>query len=302
MVWLEYLLPLLFLFPLAATGVAVLALRHLLSSQPFSPFDTQPLKTSGQTLRERLDRAFVSLFLNGALGPVLILAPLVYGMGRMLFASQQMWLEWAMIGALTSVLALIFGLRLIRDFQKITRLKLGLSCELAVGEELKRLIRPESHPYVVFQELPGTLRTLGHVVVTPCRVFVIETRARTPGISLDGVPQNVVSVEHQRLRFGSWNERRPMKEALQSTRWLAVWLERELRKTVPVQGVLVLPGWQVVGAESQAGPQSELWVVSGEDLSRRLSCLDGPRMEQDTHRAVIAALQRRLDPRGQAEG
>lgn len=296
MVWLEYLLPLLFLFPLAATGVAVLALRHLLSSQPFSPFDTQPLKASGQTLRERLDRSFVSLFINGALGPILILSPLVYGMGRMLFASQQMWLEWAMIGALTSVLALVFGLRLIRDFQKISRLKLGLSCELAVGEELKRLIRPESHPYVVFQEVPGKLRTLGHVVVTPCSVFVIDTRARTPGVSPDGAPQNVVSVEHQRLRFGSWNERRPMKEALQSTRWLAVWLERELCKAVPVQGVLVLPGWQVVGAESETGPQGDLWVVSGEGLARQISNWQGPEMDPATHREVIAALQRRLDP------
>ncbi|WP_027965732.1 nuclease-related domain-containing protein [Halomonas halocynthiae] len=295
MVWFEYLLPLLFLFPLAATGAAVLTLRHLLSSQPFSPFDTQPLDESGQTLRERLDRCFVSLFINGALGPILILSPLVYGMGRMLFASEQIWLEWAMIGALISVLALVFGLRLIRDFQKITRLKLGLSCELAVGEELKRLIRPESHPYVVFKGLPGKFRTLGHVVVTPNRVFVIETRARTPSVSLDGVSHNIVTVEHQRLRFGSWNERRPMQEALQSTRWLAVWLERELRKTVPVQGVLVLPGWQVVAAELPAEPHSELWVVSGEGLAGQLRRWQGPDMDPATHREIIAALQRRQE-------
>jgi hypothetical protein len=293
MVWLEYLLPLLFLFPLAATGVAVLALRHLMSSQPLSPFDAHPLKASGQSLRERLDRAFVSLFLNGALGPILIMAPLVYGMGRMMFASQRLWLEWAMIGALTSVLALLFGLRLIRDFQRISRLKLGLSCELAVGEELKRLIRPEAHPYVVFQELPGKQRTLGHVVVTPRSVFVVETRARTPWVGPDGQTHNVVTVEHRRLRFGGWSERRPMQEAQQAARWLAVWLEGELRKAVPVQGVLVLPGWQVEGAEHQSEPHDELLVVSGEELARQLDSWEGPAMDPATHEAVIAALQRR---------
>lgn len=293
MVWLEYLLPLLFLFPLAATGVAVLALRHLMDSQPLSPFNAHPLKASGQSLRERLDRAFVSLFLNGALGPILILAPLVYGMGRMLFASQRLWLEWAMIGTLSSVLALLFGFRLIRDFQRISRLKLGLSCELAVGEELKRLIRPEAHPYVVFQELPGNKRTLGHVVVTPQRVFVVETRARTPWRGVDGQPHNVVSVEHRRLRFGGWSERRPMQETLQAARWLAVWLEAELHKAVPVQGVLVLPGWQVESAQLQGEPRGELLVVSGEGLARRLDAWQGRAMDPATHDAVIAALQRR---------
>lgn len=293
MVWLEYLLPLLFLFPLAATGVAVLALRHLMSSQPLSPFDAHPLKTSGQSLRERLDRAFVSLFLNGALGPILIMTPLVYGMGRMLFASRQLWLEWAMIGALASVLALVFGLRLVRDFQRITRLKLGLSCELAVGEELKRLIRPEAHPYVVFQELPGRQRTLGHVVVTPRAVFVVETRARTPVIDADGQTHSVVTVEQQRLRFGGWSERRPVQETLQAARWLAAWLEGELRKAVPVQGVLVLPGWQIEGGDSQ----DELLVVSGEELARQLDSWEGRAMDAATHEAVIAALQRRASQR-----
>lgn len=289
MVWLEYLLPLLFLFPLAATGMAVLALRHLMDNQPFSPFDAHPLKVSGQMLRERLNRAFVRLFLNGALGPILILAPLVYGMGRMLFASQRLWLEWAMIGTLSSVLALVFGLRLIRDFQHISRLKLGLSCELAVGEELKQLLRPEAHPYVVFHELRVNKRTIGHVVVTPRAVFVVDTRARTPWHGADGQPYNVVTVEHRRLRFGGWSERQPMQETLQAARWLAVWLESELRKAVPVQGVLVLPGWQIEGAD----PKGELRVVSGEGLAHQLDAWQGRVMAPATHAAVVAALQRR---------
>src|SRR5690625_2852159 len=96
MAWLEYLLPLIFLFPLAAMGVIVLALRNLQDGSVRSPFNAQPLHEPGQALRNRLYHAFSRLFLNGALGPIVTLAPLVYGMGRMLFASRQSWLEWAL--------------------------------------------------------------------------------------------------------------------------------------------------------------------------------------------------------------
>ena len=64
MVWLEYLLPLIFLFPMAAMGGIVLALRSLHDARVHSPFDA-PLREPGQALRHRLDQAFSSLFLNG---------------------------------------------------------------------------------------------------------------------------------------------------------------------------------------------------------------------------------------------
>lgn len=43
MVWLEYLLPLIFLFPMAAMGGIVLALRSLHDARVHSPFDA-PLR------------------------------------------------------------------------------------------------------------------------------------------------------------------------------------------------------------------------------------------------------------------
>jgi hypothetical protein len=69
-------------------AVIVMALRNLHDARVRSPFDAHPLREPGQALRDRLDRAFAGLFLNGALGPIVTLAPLVYGMGRMLFANR----------------------------------------------------------------------------------------------------------------------------------------------------------------------------------------------------------------------
>ncbi|MDL4861119.1 nuclease-related domain-containing protein [Halomonas elongata] len=291
MAWLEYLLPLIFLFPLVATAVIVVGLRNLHDARVSSPFDAHRLREPGQSLRDRLDRAFASLFLNGALGPIITLVPLVYGMGRMIFARQQNWLEWGIYGALSTLLVLVFCLRLIRDFQRIRRLKLGLACELAVGQELARLIRPEAHPYYVFHDVPGAGDdTLDHVAVTPHGVFAIETRARTPAVLPSGEERNVIVVESERLRFPGWKERRPLRETRRAVRWLASWLEREVGQAVPVQGVLALPGWRIEDATAA----SDLLVVSGEDLADQLPQRHPGELDAATHDAVIRALRQRI--------
>ncbi len=289
MAWLEYLIPLIFLFPLAATAVIVIGLRNLHDARVSSPFDAHPLREPGQSLRDRLDRAFAGLFLNGALGPIVIMAPLVYGMGRMLFSSEQNWVEWTLYGALSTLLVLVFCFRLIRDFQRIRRLKLGLACELAVGQELERLIRPESHPFFVFHDVPGADAPIDHVAVTPHGVFAIETWARIPAIRPSGEEDNRVTVEHGRLRFPGWIERRPLRDTRRSARWLAEWLEGELGHPVPVQGVLALPGWRFENAEAA----DDLLVVSGDALADRLLERHFDELDDATHEAVIAAIHRR---------
>mgnify|MGYP005750322469 FL=1 len=286
MAWLEYLLPLIFLFPLGAMAIIVIALRNLHDARVRSPFNARQLREPGQALRDRLDRAFATLFLNGALGPIVTLAPLVYGMGRMLFASRQNWLEWALYGALSTVLVLVYCFRLIRDFQHIRRIKLGLACELAVGQELERLVRPEAHPYFVFHDVPTDSDIINHVAVTPHGVFAVETRARTRPFTADGREIDLVTVEPERLRFPGWSEHRPLAKTLRASRWLAAWLEQRCGEPVPVMGVLALPGWDITCVGTPEG----LMVVSGDSLceqldERRLGVLD-----DGLHDKVIAAL------------
>ncbi|QNI01750.1 NERD domain-containing protein [Halomonas sp. SH5A2] len=288
MSWLEYLLPLIFLFPMAAMASIVLALRSLHDARVQSPFDT-PLREPGQALRYRLDQAFSSLFLNGALGPLISLSPLVYGMGRMLFAEQQDWVEWALYGLLSTLLVLAFSLLLVRDYQRIRRLKLGLACELAVGQELERLIRPDAHPYYVFHDVPTDSFTIDHVVVTPHGVFVVETRARTVPISNAGRGQNTVAVERERLRFPYWQERRPLHKTRQGVDWLSQWLEQRCGVPVPVRGVLVLPGWNI--DTDDAAP--DVLVVSGDMLASQLTALIPGQISDPIHDKIINILLER---------
>nr|WP_298412032.1 NERD domain-containing protein [uncultured Halomonas sp.] len=286
MAWLEYLLPLIFLTPLGAIAVVVLALRNLHDTQVRSPFNAQPLHGPGQALRDRLDRIFSSLFLNGALGPILVLTPLVYGMGRMLFAPHQNWLEWAIYGLLSTLLVILFGFLLMLDYQRIRRVKFGLACELAVGQELARLIRPETHPYFVFHDIPADTFTIDHVVVTPHGLFVIETRARTHPLDASGKPVHTVAVERERLRFPGWSERQPLRKTRQATTWLSQWLIREHGVEVPVRGILVLPDWDIEKEELFDDPI----VVNGEDLAQLLIDTSLGELDAETHDRIGHAL------------
>ena len=290
MTWLEYLLPLIFLAPLGATAIIVLALRNFHDSRINSPLDAQPLCEPGQALRSRLDRALSSLFLNAALGPIVVLAPLVYGMGRMLFATDHDWLEWGLYGFFCTALVLLLCFLLMRNFQRIHRLKLGLACELAVGQELDKLIRPEAHPYFVFHDVPSDTFTIDHVAITPHGIFVIETRARTHPLDANGQPQCTVAVENERLRFPGWSERSPLRKTRQAAVWLRQWLRRECGIDVPVRGVLVLPGWQV---ELERPPQ-DIQVINGEGLAQRLLETHLGSLDANEHDQVARALTQRV--------
>lgn len=289
MAWLEYLLPLIFLTPLGATAVVVLALRNLHDTQVRSPFDAQPLHGPGQALRERLDRVFSSLFLNGALGPIVVLAPLVYGMGRMLFAPNQNWLEWAIYGLLSMLLVVLFGFLLMLDYQRIRRIRFGLACELAVGQELGRLIRPETHPYFVFHDIPADTFTIDHVVVTPHGLFVIETRARTHPLDATGKPRHTVAIERERLRFPGWSERQPLRKTRQATTWLRQWLIQEHGVDVPVRGVLVLPDWDIDKEQLFDDPI----VVNGDGLAQLLIDTSLGELDAKDHDKIGHALTER---------
>lgn len=295
MAWLEYLLPLIFLFPLAAAAVSVLALRNLHDARVRSPFDAHPLREPGQSLRDRLDRAFADLFLTGALGPIVVLTPLVYGMGRMLFASRQDWIEWSLYGLLSTLLVLAFCFLLIRDYQRIRRLKLGLACELAVGQELERLVRPDTHPYHIFHDIPADTYIIDHIAVTPHGVFAIEICARVRPIDAAGGQLNQVVVERQQLRFPGWSERRPLLKTRQAAQWLSKWLAKECGTDVPVRGVLTLPGWDIDTSQGD----DDLMVVSGDQLSSLLSTTPLGPFDDQAHDRAIRALMRRtrlLDP------
>ena len=267
--WLEYLLPVFFLTPLGAIALVVLGMRGLHERRIQSPLTRRQLREPGQSLRDRLDEAFQALFLDGALGPLITLSPLVYGMGRMVFGEEQNWLEWAAYGLACALLVLVFALRLTRHFQRIRKLKLGLACELSIGQELDQLIRPEQLTSMVYHDVPAEGFHIDHLVVTPAGAYAIRTKARSRPLDALGALKDEVKLKDGRLYFPGYRERKPLRETRTARDWTAAWLKRECGVEVPVHGILALPGWKIIREGTQRAEDPD--VVNGEGLAEWLS-------------------------------
>ncbi|MGM8930554.1 nuclease-related domain-containing protein [Salinicola sp. V024] len=270
MAWLEYVLPLIFLAPLGAAAMVAITLRDVQTVGLRSPHDGEPIREIAQAHRDRLEKARMVFFLDATLAPTLTLMPIVYGMGRMLFAEEQSWLEWSLYGVVSTLLAMLFCFLILRDVQRVRRLTRSLACELAVGQALDHLIRPLAKPYFVFHDFPADSYSIDNVLVTPQGVFVIQTVAREFPLDLEGRALNTVSVESERLRFRGWSERTVLRKVRLSTVWLRHWLSRHANLSVPVSGILVLPGWVIDDETAHLGDSRDVRVVDGIDLATQL--------------------------------
>ncbi|WP_438765761.1 nuclease-related domain-containing protein [Kushneria sp. TE3] len=289
--WLEYLLPLIFLTPLFATAVVVLGLRHLFQDKPgFSP-SGQRLRQSGNRFRERLAEARVKLFLAGALGPVLAITPLIYGMGRMLFSSHQDWLEWSIYGLITTIAALIVGAFMMALSYRISNLRLRLAGAMNVAHDLQNLLRTQQQGIRIFHDVPADGFTIDHVVVTDHGIFSLLVRTRQAGPEVARDNAHTLRLDGERLHFPDREEARPVREAQRARRWLHERLTRDCKQDVPVQAMLVLPGWRIERVRDNA----DVRVLGDNELSNAMQHSQQPALPQPLQDDVLKALVRLTD-------
>jgi len=121
--------------------------------------------------------------------------------------------------------------------------RLGLSGELAVGEELNKLMLDGCR---VFHDFPGGDDwNIDHVIVAPGGVFAIETKARHKRLGTKEQPAHVVVYTGDALQFPTWTETKPLEQIELNARQLARFIEQAAAESVKVTPVLALPGWMV---------------------------------------------------------
>ncbi|MFC0269054.1 nuclease-related domain-containing protein [Kushneria aurantia] len=283
--WLEYVLPLVFLTPLGATAVVVLGLRHLFQDKPGFSASGEHLRQSGHRFRERLAEARVQLFLACALGPVVAITPLIYGMGRMLFSSHQDWIEWSLYGLTTTVLALIVGAFMMILSYRISRLRLRLACAMSVTWQLEQLMLANEQMIHVFHDVPAEGASIDHVIVTRQGVFALTVKARrAPPGSASESPR--LRLDGERLCFPDHEERSPLRDARRARRWLHIDLSRYCGSDIAVRGMLMLPGWSL-DIERE---QPDIDVIEESMLIERLERSASTPLEAPQHTAVIQRL------------
>jgi len=206
-----------------------------------SPLTTDLLRNPGESLRDQAEELNGDLIFNLL---VLLFLPYIFSMQFLLqdrtdtqtiTSGSVVFYGLALIGT-----TIFFGIQVIRIWRKRQKLRLGLECELAVGQQLNQLMLLGCR---VYHDFPAEGFNIDHVVIGPAGVYAVETKGRAKPDKGGGTQEALVVYDGKGLQFPGWFETEPVAQAKRQAQWLASWLKSAVGETVPVLPALALPGW-----------------------------------------------------------
>lgn len=219
-----------------------------------SPLKANPLHNPGQSLeRQRTDLVFDKLVTPLLCLVLLAAVAFMEWLGQLLHSPRQPW-----VYTIFALFALAyFGWMLVRYKPELSRLRLGIEGEKAVGQYLERL--REQH-YQVFHDVIGPGFNLDHVLVGPAGIFTVETKTLSKPTRGEA---KIVFDGKTILVDGSAPDRDPVVQARAQAHWLKQLLLESTGYTFDVRPVVVFPGWYV---EQRQGSTREVWVLEPKAL------------------------------------
>lgn len=206
-----------------------------------NPLTRKLLRMPGETLRQQIDDLGADL--DGYLFVTVSLPLLFYSIYLASSVAGKISNFSTLFYVISTVVAFVF---LIFKMWKIAKernaLRLGLDCELAIGQELNHLMLEGCR---VYHDFPAENFNIDHVVVGPGGVYAVETKGRgKPDKKIDGKEATVI-YNGQTLKFPGWTETEPIDQTRRQADWLAKWLTSAVGENISVRPVLSFPGWFV---------------------------------------------------------
>jgi hypothetical protein len=221
--------------------MAFLKLYELSRKGRRSPLTSQLMRSPGASLREQIDDLSNDILSYIVVIPIIPLSVYSVWLSQVYFGAAKAS-SFLLLVCLVTAVALTFYcfFKLWRLLKKRNALRLGLDCELAVGQELNNLMLDG---YRVYHDFPAEKFNIDHVVVGPKGVFAVETKGRAKRNKKGGAAEATVVYDGNGLQFPGWLEKEPIDQAKRQASWLEKWLSSAVGEPVSVKPVLVLPGW-----------------------------------------------------------
>lgn len=223
------------LFPLAA----IFWYRHS-SNKHRTPLTQDLLRGPGDSIRkviQDVDDNINTYLVMTVVLPVTCYA--VYITDRYAAKGHAHWVVYVLLAVLP---LMYFTFKLARSLKQRNALRLGLDCEISVGQELNRLMLGGHH---VYHDFLADKFNIDHVVVGPNGVFAVETKGRAKSDKNREADDVKVIFDGNALKFPDWTERNYLPQARRQAEWLAKWLSSAVGEKIPVKPVLVITGWFV---------------------------------------------------------
>ncbi len=174
--------------------------------------------------------------------------------------------------------------RIIKSMNSRNKVRLGLDCEISVGQELNQLML---HGCRVFHDFPADNFNIDHVVIGPAGVYAIETKGRAKPDKVQGTAGARVVYDGKSLQFPGWSETEPIAQAKRQAQWLANWLKSAVGQPIPVKPALALPGWFIERKER------DMVVFNSKNSGFLAKSLDGTVLPADLIQTIAHQVEQR---------
>lgn len=220
------------------------------------------MRSPGQSLRDKIEDINDSINANMVfmfIGPIMLF---VYFVTQPSLNQRTNWLLFLISAFYVYILYRLWPLLKERNNHK-----LGLECEMAVGQELNNLMLDGCR---VYHDFPAEKFNIDHIVVGPKGVFAVETKGRAKKAEKGGEAAVTVRYDGTALKFPNWSERQPIGQAKSQAAWLSDWLSSAVGEHVPVRPVLAIPGWYL----KKESPDN-LLLFNGKNPGPLMNAIDG---------------------------
>jgi hypothetical protein len=207
-----------------------------------TPLTRPLLRTPGESLRNRIQEAtdaifegiFVVAVFPSLIGGIFLVQ--AYISGRRIESSL-------LVGVIIwFIFTAYFVIKIFRILPRRRDLRLGLQGELAVAEELNRLML---NGYHVYHDLPAEKFNIDHIVVGKSGVFAVETKTRSKRKTGRGQQDAEVTYDGRRLQFPGGYDENAISQTVSQAIWLQNWLSSAVGEKIATEPILTLPGWFV---------------------------------------------------------
>lgn len=235
------------LIVLGMVGVALGALKGLNVYQQArvrrKPLVQSALRSPGQSLLARLgelDQKVDTHLANLLLSPLLLYT---FYISYLYFGQKNISLEGSLIIGLPCIgLTAFFLLRWRRHLAERRKVRLEYEGEVAVGQELNRLML---EGYCVYHDFQADDFRIDHIVVGPKGVFGVETKTRSRSTTRDQSHDAIVEYNGRLLNYPQGTDVSTIERAERQAAWLSDWIGSAAGEPVTAMAVVALPGWYV---------------------------------------------------------
>lgn len=255
-----------------------------------NPLTEDLFRTPGFSLQQRIDSMQWDLMESMMMIPVLTaIVPALFFIQVKIEERSVSFASWVPIVILMIIGLTYYVRKFFKQIKKIENLRLGYACEMAVGQQLEQIVRPDNRPYRVYHDIPFDGFNIDHLVVGPKGVFVIETKGRSKPLH-NGNKLFKVSVKGDALHFPKHIEHEPILQVKRNVQAVRKWLSDATGFDVPVEGVLTIPGWYVTSEEKR----KSLYVMNPKQLPYLFPDVQNGKLDLDKIQAISYQISHRV--------